>query len=540
MIQLTKKLQQLCLALTGVLLLGSCNLDELPDFDNTYLPNYEGSIALLLVNDTVTIREFLEENITDTSTYDITSEERIIFSYDIDTDFDVGSDFVEIQDFSNRRFIASPIEVPFVAPKDTSFTISRKIAFNFPATKDEQLDSLYYLDADFILEFNSGFPTRVDYEFSTPSFISLSTGDSIVIGSSVDPFGAPPAIETTTRSLAGFKTNLISETDSNMFFVNLHATVFLEAGDALSGNEYINLDLEIANPEFDVIFGAFGQDTFNVDQQRVDLSFFEDLGGEGIVFESPRIEFTISNGFGLPVEIDFSQVYANYADGDPMLFDVTEAQLVQAASVDNFGEVVSTTLTIDENNSNIREILASSPTEMIFNLAGYSNPDGMQPNWMGDESAMDISAKVSIPLSFSMDGFEFDNEIDLDDLSDLEGTQDLTLLVNTISEFPFDGELSLYMLDEDSVLLSSVEGSMLFTTPTQFDSNGKVLEPSTNTAEISLDSDQIDALINAATLKMVVKLNSFEGRDFVEVFADYEMQIKIGLSGTVSVDLNGN
>lgn len=544
MINYPPNIKSLLIGSLGVILLSSCNLDELPNLDNTYLPNYEGNVALLLVNDTISMRDFLEDNITDTSNYDITAEEQIIFRYDIDTDFDIGSDFVEIQSFSNRRYIASPIQAGFVAPRDTSFTISRKVAFDFPASEGEQLDSLYYKDANFILEFNSGFPSRVDYDFSTPSFINLSNNDSIVIESSVDAFGSPPAIESTTVSLAGYKTNLISEADSNRFFVNIDATVYLEAGDILSGNEYINLDLDIANPEFDVIFGAFGIDTFDVNQQKVDLGFFDDLGGEGIVFESPQIEFSIDNGFGLPIGIDFSNVYALYENGDTLYFSGSlpdQPQNVDAATVSNYGDIVSTTITINENNSNIRTILASSPKEMIFNLTGYSNYESDQSNWLADESAMDINAQVSIPLRLNMDGFGYENEVELDDLSDLEGTQELTLLINTVNQLPFDGVLDLYMLDEDSVVLSAIEGSVLFATPTQFGEDGKVSEPSDNRAEITLGSADIDALINAATLKTVIRLDSYNAAegDFVEVFADYTLQLKIGIAGAVSINLNG-
>lgn len=527
----------------GMILLGSCNLDNLPNLDNTYLPNYEGSVALLLVNDTVNIREILEETITDTSTYDITAEERIIFSYEIETDYELGSEFVEINSFEDGASIPSPIKSFFIAPIDTFVIISHAFSFDFPTADEEQLDSIYYKDADFTLEFISTFPYEVDYQISVPSFVNLETGDSIAMRSVIDPSGLPPARDIGRFDLSGYRTSLVSESDSNKFFINLDAKIFLKAGEVLSGNEFIELKLSIDGPEYDVIFGSFGKDTFDVEEQRIDLSFFEDLGGDGIVFESPRIEFNINNGFGLPTGLDFSRVYA-LKDSDTIHFSGSFAdnpQTINAAPVANHGEVVNTIFEINENNSNLRDLLASSPDEMVFNLSGYSNYDSDQSNWLDTESAMDITAKVSIPMSFQINAFEYENEVELDDLSQLEGTQELTLLINTVNQLPLDGSLDLFMLDEDSVVINSVEGSVLFSSPTQFDANGRVLEPSMGRSEITLNADQIAALIEATTLKTVIRLESYNASqdEFVEVFADYTLQLKIGIAGTVSVDLNG-
>ncbi len=104
-----------------------------------------------------------------------------------------------------------------------------------------------------------------------------------------------------------------------------------------------------------------------------------------------------------------------------------------------------------------------------------------------------------------------------------------------------DGSLDLFMLDEDSVVINSVEGSVLFASPTLFGEDGRVLEPSNSRTEITLNAEQIDALINATTLKTVIRLESFNASqdEFVEIFADYTLQLKIGIAGTVSVDLNG-
>ncbi len=115
-------------------------------------------------------------------------------------------------------------------------------------------------------------------------------------------------------------------------------------------------------------------------------------------------------------------------------------------------------------------------------------------------------------------------------------------MISTINELPFTGSLDLYLLDEDDVVLDSLIDNIIFSTPTSFDANDKAITPSEITTEIILSQSLINTLIEAAKMKTVIKIasaNSDNG-DFVEVFADYETNIKIGLAGDVSVDINGN
>ncbi len=58
-----RKLRILTLGLS--VFIAGCNLGDIPDLDNTYLPDYEGNIAILLVKDTLVIQEFLDEVITE-------------------------------------------------------------------------------------------------------------------------------------------------------------------------------------------------------------------------------------------------------------------------------------------------------------------------------------------------------------------------------------------------------------------------------------------------------------------------------------------
>ena len=52
----------------------------------------------------------------------------------------------------------------------------------------------------------------------------------------------------------------------------------------------------------------------------------------------------------------------------------------------------------------------------------------------------------------------------------------------------------------------------------------------------------INDLISSSKLKTVIKLDSYNADlgEFVEIYADYDLQIKLSLAGKLSLDLNGN
>ncbi|MEQ9305476.1 MAG: hypothetical protein RJQ14_16315, partial [Marinoscillum sp.] len=411
------------------------------------------------------------------------------------------------------------------------------------ATKDERLDSLYFSAADFVLTVISEFPSDVDYSFSTSSFENRSSGDTINIESSI---AAPTGLTSRDEnlvSLENYKTNLASESGTNQFVVNINATVHLKAGDQLTGGEELFFFLDIENPQFEVIFGSFGQDTFNIKEKTVKLGFFEDLGGTGIVFESPQIEFTINNEFGIPMFLDFSQVYASYDDAEDLYFQGDFPENPQGIGTPAYGdEAVESTLVVNESNSNLQQLFAGSPNQLVLPLVGITNLDGSDDNFLATGSNIDFTAKVSMPLSVQLAGFEQEEEFEMEGLDALEGTSELSLVITTTNELPFTGVLDLIMLDENATRLDSIVGSAIFTSPTSYDSNGKVSEPSENRTEIVLDQDLINALTSSASIIVITKIDSYgsELGEFVEIFADYQLLVKVGIAGDVEIDLNNN
>lgn len=536
-----------CSGLLGLIfIVFGCNIDDIPDLNNVYLPNYEGEVAIVLVKDTLNMQEFLDNTISDTNSILNGPNQEVIFQYETTTDYEVGDNFVEVQSFSNSEFIESPIPFAFVTPKDTTLAIDEELVFDFPSNNKEELDSVFYNGGELSLVVESGFPGELDYTFTVNSFVNVSSDMSIFLSATL-PATNTTTSDTQTEPLSGYKTNLSRKGDSNVFVANVHIEIRIPQGTTLDGTEDVSFNLGVNNPEFETIFGFFGQDTIDITPRRISLGIFQDFTGSGIDFESPNISLEINNSFGIPVSLDFSKVFAEY-DDQPNLFlsgqvaDVPQTILAPTPA-EYLDPIKASTITISPDNSNIRELLSSTPERLVFPLTGYSNMGTTDQNFISSTAKIDIRAVMQLPLSLSLQDFEYEEEIELGDVSQLSQTESLSLLFYTINELPFDGEVDIYFNDANGNVLDSVVSSVLFVAPTSYDAvTGKVTEPSINSTSIDLDASKIDALVTASTLTLVTRLNSYGNTDgeFVRLFSDYSLLTSVSVLGKVSVDLNDN
>ncbi|CAN0034965.1 unnamed protein product, partial [Chrysoparadoxa australica] len=372
----------------AALLIQGCNLNDIPSLDNTYLPNYEGEIALIIGKDTLTVGEFIKELSDDSTVVQEDNNQGLFFVYEDSTDFSVGSDFVDVNTFSNEKSIESPVSIPFIPPVDTTLVIDRTINFNYVSNEGEQIDSLFYKTGTLQLVITSDYPGDVDYIITTNSFKNVSSGEAISVTSSLNYSGSTPITNTRNTLLDGYKTTLNFQNDSSIFEVDVQATIAIQAGTPLTGNESINVKVDVIDPTFESIFGSFGTDVIDqIETQEIDLDIFSEFSESGLSFETPSIFFTFENSFGVSAGLDFSNIYAKYADKPDLKLSGSFAdnlQIINAPSSNNSGDIVITTLELNNNNSNIGDILSSSPDQLILSLTGVSNPNGETCNFILD------------------------------------------------------------------------------------------------------------------------------------------------------------
>ena len=120
----------------------------------------------------------------------------------------------------------------------------------------------------------------------------------------------------------------------------------------------------------------------------------------------------------------------------------------------------------------------------------------------------------------------------------LQSSSRLEVILETVNEIPVHLDVQVYLLDAQYTLLDSIfnERAILLEA-SSVDEQGKLLEASTEVNAISMTSQKIATLGEAAFARIVAKLNTTnEGTDFVKLYAQYALDFKLSMSANFRIN----
>jgi len=273
------------------------------------------------------------------------------------------------------------------------------------------------------------------------------------------------------------------------------------------------------------------------------LSFFEELGA-GITFQRPEISLQFSNSYGIPIGLLFNSIYGLPASSSDTTFisgTVTQSpQLIASPSINQVGQTLDSTLIIDESNSNLQELLASSPAEIGFDLRALINPNSTEErNFVQNTSRLDAEIEMRLPLSLRVEDLTRSIEFDYGELV-LDEIDSLSMRIVTENQIPFDGTLSVEIWDEDSTVLNQIPERLLIAAPF-LSRNGEVVQGEVNITNIPFGPESIAALEEGQYLSFLLTLNTPQTLNSQEIFVDflaqYTFELKVSFVVKTNVDL---
>ncbi len=518
------------------ILFAGCNTNEL-EFDDVQVQPITGTYSLPLGEVTYTMRELIENQ--DDAELELQEDSTSLLTllYFDSTSYMTDNDFIEIDDIANNGTVdlTSVPGTPIAGPGNVN--LGQSFTFNYEPNGDETIDSVFYESGEVTVNVTTDLPGTLNWTFTINN--TVTTVNEIPL--ELNGIGSSTAV----RSLAFHKT-LLTETVENTFTVDFDGTLTLGGADIFQGTESLAFDLTYGNQVFSVIWGKFGQDTVQVGNETLDIEFFREMGEEGIFFGNPTLRFNFENTIGIPLGIDFSGLFGDDGMGGNQTFlegDIVEnLPIVEMSPTTNPGELVATTIEINSGNSSIVDLLATSPARLGFDINAISNSeDTTAINFVTQNNQLNASIEIEIPMEVRLEDLQQSGTLSLGaDGLDVSDVDSAFLRVVTVNEMPFSGTLVMEMKDADSVTLHTVPEEIVLNAPF-IDINGFVTDPNGISADILLSEAGIDALGEASYIELTVTLNtpgSLNSRDiFVKILADYQLEVKIGVGGTVNIDL---
>jgi len=526
----------------------SCKTDEL-DFDNIQVPNIQGEYVLPIGEITYTISELIENIGDSTLMLDSvpvgrdSSRYLLLLQYTDSISYSTTSDLLNVSDVDQRDTLRNIIPAGLsggsflIGPEVLAFTYDD---FEDNTESNEEIESIFYesglLRVIVISEYD------LDYEITLNNTFDENNQSVVLTGST--PSDNP------TRNLEGYKTIIEKVGDENVFSITFSANLNLANADLTTGDETIEIRVEFINQIFDSVYGYFGQDPIQIDSQIVNLDFFEDIESDGFLFGDPSVSIDFTNQFGIPLGIDFSNVFADRGDGtDQFLLNGSITETLQVvASATNPTSPTNTSLSINNSNSNIVSLLGSSPSRLVLNVGATSNPqgdDGSVQNFITSNDQIEGLVSIDIPMEIQLENVEQTGTLDLGDSLNTDNIVSADLRIVTLNELPFSGALKLEILGIDSLTMDTIatyeapEKIVLRAPLISID--GIVTDATGTVDDIPLSAEGIEALKNGIQLKLTITLNtpgSLVSDDiFVKVLTDYKIKVQVGIGAKVDIKL---
>ncbi len=517
-----------------------CNAGEL-NFDDIKTPPYTPDVSIVIGQTTYTIQELISE--LEDPNLEISEDNTKLLSlaYRDTTFFNDISQIITLDDITNSGVI-EPNDTPIPgSPSDQDVIIpTQPLNFEYDSPNNEELDSLKYTAGTITLDIQSGYTSAIEFEMTINDIVDLDTGQPLVFSSTLPASGS----QNVSQSLVNHKTVMVRVGNVNQFSGQFDGVIKVKTGDFIIGTEQINYTLTITGAAFSEIYGWFGDKTVDIQDQTIEMNFFEGLSEFGLYFNQPEINFYIDNSFGVPMGMNLDGISASNAAGTNVNLSgdiTTSPQLVRAPSTSQVDNSVSSLVTIDEENSNLRDLLAISPTLFSISIdaeANFNNPTTSERNFVTENSEVEIVTEVNLPLDVRLTELTRDFGTDIAGF-EFEDADTINLILTSENQLPFSGTVNMQFLAADSTVLFEFTDVLLLVSP-EVPTSGKIEEPLRNSSVVKVyRGNGYQELLDADIVNMEMTVHSYKADEdnYVKVFSDYQVVLKIATQADINHEL---
>jgi hypothetical protein len=285
--------------------------------------------------------------------------------------------------------------------------------------------------------------------------------------------------------------------------------------------------LELENFEPFYAYGFFGNRNIVVPTEEVSF----DLGAlrrvvDGVFFTNPKIELTIRNQVGVPIEIRKNLIGTNESG----LTQNLGLQPLQIGAPTVLGDSVVSVYTIDDQNSNIVDFLRILPNKLRFDGEVEVNPtfSGNQKNFVGFDTRMSADIALEVPLSFGAQNLLFEQDINDVNIGvdNPEEISYLELHFKTKNRLPLGVNVTMVWNDANGQPVDSVLLPLLQAAPV--DAAGRSNGEGVEAFVIEFTDNRLTSFLSTKTIKLKARMNTTGNGAPVSLYPDDGLEIKFG------------
>lgn len=398
-----------------------------------------------------------------------------------------------------------------------------------------QLTKARFTKGTISVQVNSNVPEDLDFELE---FLQVTkNGETLKIKAVIDYQGSLPVFFN------------LPPTDINGYDIALadqEITVRYSAKKQSDGTPVIlpGVLFGVTNVEFSYLEGYFGYEVFDIRRDTISMDIFDNVLQGNLQFADPKVILFVDNAFGFPVR---SNVNVLRVSKDATMLEVESPLLDQGIdflypTLSEVGQVKTTSVAFDQNNSNFKQILNIYPNTLDYDIDAISNPDQI-PDLIGfttDSAYFRIGVQVELPLFGKAKDYLADQEYDVD-FSELDNISKAQLKLVADNEMPMEIVVQATLLDgEGNVLATLLANEEQVLAPAPTDADGYSTGMTSKTTFIDADEALLDAMRMARKIRVNARFStSQQGEKNVHIRQQDEVSVRMGLRATIDEEIGG-
>ncbi|MCO6495534.1 MAG: hypothetical protein J5I91_07650 [Bacteroidetes bacterium] len=448
----------------------------------------------------------------------------------------IGNDYIVLTDqtFSNSMSI-SPSVITAFNSASIGTSVFDSSTFDWVMNLNPyEIDSIIYKEGTLNLQLSSTLTIPVSISFMFESLLQPN-GNSFS-----NNFTIPSASSASSNTdISGYKADLtLNGSNTNRLRVKMLVRLDKQSvSDNILPGQQLNYDLNFQNQKFKRIFGYFGNEPLSIPTKNLEIGLFELASGQGnIVAEDPRLNLYFDNTYGMKVQIQtLSPFMAKKQDAS--LIPITGVTLpFSIERPQNIYDSKQSKLTLKSPQVNVKQLIESKITEIIFGAGAKINPDGITKNFALDTSRVTMTSEIELPFYGSFKNFGFEDTSDFTPPKDAEIIEYAEIKLIVENTLPIGLNFQIYFLDSstnqtvDSLFKDFDQTHVI--PSANVDANGKVINTVHKTTFFRVNQAMLKKLNerNATKIRIRAEALSFNnGNTPVKVFPDNKIVIKAGV-----------
>jgi hypothetical protein len=302
--------------------------------------------------------------------------------------------------------------------------------------------------------------------------------------------------------------------------------IYLSLKDTLSVN-LIMKNLVAASAK-----GYLGDTTFVVEGESL-ISNFKKYSSSVFSLDKASIKLNIANGVGVKGEVSIQEfkAYNSLTNQTLSLSGSVISNLYPVGkAIESPFTPVNTVIDINQNNSNITDLIALKPDRITYKVSLKLNPLGnlhTYDDFLLKESSVKVDVDVNIPLSINVENLKLTETVDFakTGIKDLDKIESGSFNFIVDNQFPFNASPIIYVLNDANVKVDSLLTND-FILAGIADANGRVISKTHSIVKFPFTKSQLNHVSTASKLQFDIKFAT-PALQFVKLYTDYNMDIKL-------------